>query len=125
MLLFGLGIGVILILTLWLFILLLSIIFYKRGLKTILPFLLLGIFLTTIILIWPKEKCKKEEENKFIKQESYEKPTYYPIFFSLPLLIITTITILFLSIKQLQITFLKPFDNKTFSTKMLLKITDN
>uniref|UniRef100_A0A0K0EGL1 Transmembrane protein 218 n=1 Tax=Strongyloides stercoralis TaxID=6248 RepID=A0A0K0EGL1_STRER len=58
MLLFGLGIGVILVLTLWLILLLLSIAFYKRGLEVILPFLIIGTFITTIIYIWPKEKCK-------------------------------------------------------------------
>uniref|UniRef100_A0A0N5BVE0 Uncharacterized protein n=1 Tax=Strongyloides papillosus TaxID=174720 RepID=A0A0N5BVE0_STREA len=122
MLIFGLGIGVVLILTIWLFLLIISLVYYKRGIKVILPNIIIGIFLSTIIVIWPKEMCNEEKSIKNnTSQENLVNSVYYPIFFSVPLLIVTTITIFVAEMKHFQMTFLKPFDNKNLSTNILLQ----
>uniref|UniRef100_A0A0K0EWT6 Uncharacterized protein n=1 Tax=Strongyloides venezuelensis TaxID=75913 RepID=A0A0K0EWT6_STRVS len=60
MLIVGLGIGVVIILTIWLFLLIISLLYYKRGIKVILPNIIIGIFLSTIIIVWPKEICNED-----------------------------------------------------------------
>uniref|UniRef100_A0A0N4Z079 Transmembrane protein n=1 Tax=Parastrongyloides trichosuri TaxID=131310 RepID=A0A0N4Z079_PARTI len=127
MYIFGLGIGVFIIICLWIFLILISIIFYKRGLKTILPILMFGSFITTILVVWPKDSCVKDNVNK--KEDGNNEkevyPQYYPIFFSVPLLIISTIVIIYAGIKEIQLSLFKPFHTRSLFNKRMIQNNKN